>query len=101
MSSGSPAAGRNDTMNLNKKTKQLLCNLRQAIDEALADSSSILAAMSELEDAGFRPSFSVDIVLPERIEPPAVELVTLDEGLILTASDESFLQMLGIAAPMV
>jgi len=88
-------------MNLNQKTKRLLHNLQEAIDEALADSSGVLAAMGELEDAGFSPSFSVNIALPEKIEPPSVELVTLDEGLILTGSDESFLQTLGIAAPMV
>jgi hypothetical protein len=57
--------------------------------------------MGELEDAGFSPSFSVDITLPEEIEPPSVELITLDEGLILTASDESFLRNLGIAKQMV
>ena len=88
-------------MNLNQKAKQLLHNLRGAIDEALADSSGVLAAMGELEDAGFSPSFSVNIALSEKIDPPSVELVTLDEGLILTASDQSFLQTLGIAAPMV
>jgi hypothetical protein len=88
-------------MNPSQKTQQLLHNLREAIDEALADSSSVLAAMGELEDAGFSPSFSVDITLPEKIEPPSVELVTLDEGLILTASDESFLRNLGIANQVV
>ena len=82
-------------MNRNEKAERLLYNLREAIDEALADSSSVLAAMGELEDAGLCPSFSVDIALPSE------ELVTYDEGLILTGSDESFLRTLGITAPMV
>jgi len=87
-------------MNRNQKTEELLHSLREAIDEALADSASVLAAMGELEDAGFCPSFCVHVELPKRIEQPSVELVTVDEGLILTASDESFLRILGIAAPM-
>jgi hypothetical protein len=78
-------------MNRNQKAEQLLHNLREAIDEALTDSSSVLAAMCELEDAGLSPSFFVNIAPPEKIEPSSVELVTYDEGLILTASDESFL----------
>jgi hypothetical protein len=88
-------------MKLNRKTEQLLHNLREAIDAALADSSNILAAMSELEDAGFSPSLSVNIALPEKVEPPSLELVTFDEGLVLTASDESFLRNLGIARQIV
>jgi hypothetical protein len=87
-------------MNTNRKAKQLLHNLRDAIDEALADSSRVLAAMGELEDAGFCPSFSVDVTLPDETEWTSVELVSLDEGLILTASDESFLRTLGIAGPI-
>jgi len=87
-------------MNRNQKTEELLHSLREAIDEALADPANVLAAMGELEDAGFCPSFSVDITLPEESELPTVELVTYDEGLILTASDESFLRILGIAAPV-
>lgn len=84
-----------------RRAKQLLHNLREAIDKALADSSSVLAAMCELEDVGFCPSFSVNVTLAEWSGSPSVELVTLDEGLILTRSDESFLQTLGIAAPIV
>ena len=87
-------------MNRNQKARHLLRNLHQAIDEALADSSSVLEAMGELEDAGFRPAFSVDVAFPEEAELPSVEMVTLDEGLVLTAPDESFLRTLGIAAPM-
>ena len=88
-------------MNRNQKAEQLLHNLREAIDEALTDSSSVLAVMCELEDAGFCPLFSVNVTLAEWRGSASVELVTLDEGLILTQSDESFLQTLGIAAPMV
>ena len=88
-------------MDVNENPRQLLDNLRHAIDEALADSFGVLAAMSELEDAGFDPSFSVVIVAPEKREPPSVELVTLDEGLILTDSDTSFLKRFGIAGPKV
>jgi hypothetical protein len=87
-------------MNRYQKAEQLLRNLREAIDEAVADSSSVLAALGELEDAGFCPSFSVDITYQESALP-SQELVSYDEGLILTASDESFLRTLGIAAPMV
>ncbi len=87
-------------MNPSQKVQELLHNLRAAIDQALADSFSVLAAMGELEDAGFCPSFCVDIALPDERELPTVELVTYQEGLILTASDESFLQALGITAPM-
>jgi hypothetical protein len=92
--------GDKDYVNLNKKAERLLRNLREAIDEALADPSSVLAAMCELEDAGFCPSFSVNVTLAEWSGSVSVELVTLDEGLILTQSDESFLQTLGIAGPM-
>jgi len=88
-------------MNRNQSTEQLLHNLHEAIDEAMSESSGVLAAMGELEDAGFCPSFSVDIALPEESELPTVELVTYDEGIILTESDESFLRTLGVAAPMV
>jgi len=83
-----------------QKTEQFLRNLREAIDAALADSSGILAAMGELEDLGYNPTFSVDITLPEESELPSVALVTLDEGLVLTESDEWFLRTLGIAQPM-
>jgi len=88
-------------MSPNRKVEEMLRNLREAIDEALADSLSVLAAMGELEDAGFCPSFSVDVMLPEESELPSMELITYDEALILTVSDESFLRTLGIAAPMV
>jgi hypothetical protein len=93
--------GDKDYMNRNQEAEQLLHNLREAIDEALADSSSVLAAMCELEDAGFSPSFSVDVALAEENESPSVELVIWDEGLIITQSDESFLRTLGITAPIV
>ena len=86
-------------MNRKQKAEQLLHNLREAIGEALADSSGVLAAMSELEDAGFSPSFAVDIALPQQTELPSIQPVTYDEGIILTESDESFLRSLGIAAP--
>ena len=88
-------------MSPNRKVGEMLRNLREAIDEALADSLSVLAAMGELEDAGFCPSFSVDVALPDESAFPTIELVTYDEGIILTASDESFLRTLGITAPMV
>jgi hypothetical protein len=87
-------------MNQNGKREELLYRLREAIHESLAESLTVLAAMSELEDAGLCPSFSVDITLPEENTSPSVELVTVDEGLILTASDESFLRTLGIATPI-
>ena len=87
-------------MTRNRRTRQLLNNLREAINAALADSSGILAAMCELEDAGLNPAFSIDITLPEERELPSVDLVTRDEGLLLTTSDESFLRTLGIAQPM-
>jgi len=84
-------------MNRNQKAQELLNNLREAIDDAVAESPNVLAAMGELEDAGFCPSFSVSVALPEGKEPPSIELVTADQGLILTASDDSFLRALGIA----
>jgi hypothetical protein len=86
-------------MNRNEKTEELLARLRESIEEALAESSSVFAAMSELEDAGLSPSFSVNIALPEQSALPSIEPVSFDEGLILSASDESFLRTLGIATP--
>ncbi len=86
-------------MNLNQKARDLLLKLRAAIDEALGDSSNVLAAMVELEDAGFSPSFCVDVELQEETGPPLVESVSLDQGLILTVSDEWFLRTIGIATP--
>ncbi len=85
-------------MNWNQKAEKLIHNLREAIEEALADSPGVLAALGQLEDAGYCPSFSVQVAIPpEEIGPPEVELVSFDEGLVLTGSDESFLRALGIS----
>lgn len=91
-------------MNRNRRNQRLLENLREAIDQALADSSSVLAAMSELEDAGLNPSFCVNIAIPEQtddasceIERPSFDIVGVDEESILTESDEAFLRRLGIS----
>lgn len=83
-------------MNRNQRNKQLVENLREAIDQALAESSSVLAAMGELEDAGFNPSFCVNIAIPEKIDGPPLPVVTVDQEPILTESDDSFLRRLGI-----
>lgn len=82
-------------MSRNQRNKLLLQNLREAIDQALADSSSVLAAMTELEEAGFTPSFCVNIAVPEQIDCTS-EIVTVDQELVLTESDDSFLRRLGI-----
>jgi hypothetical protein len=85
-------------MDKKQKAEELLHNLREAIDEALADSPGVLAAMSELEDAGLCPSFSINVAIPpEKVEPPSTEMVTLDGGLVLTQPDESFLRTVGIS----
>ena len=97
--SGESPLGEKSDMNQNPKTEQLLNKLREAIHESLADSLTVLAAMSELEDAGLTPAFSVDITLPERNAAPSLQLVNCDEGLILTAADASFLRTLGITTP--
>jgi len=87
-------------MNRNKEVERLLHQLREAIDEAIAESLGVLAAMSELEDAGFGATYSVEISLPEKVEPVSVEAVIVAEKLLLTGSDEHFLQSLGITTPM-
>ena len=87
-------------MNLNKRAERLLHQLQEAIDEAIADSLNVLAAMSELEDAGVSPSLSVQVSLPEDVEPISIESVSFHDGLILTGSDEYFLRSVGITTPM-
>lgn len=86
-------------MNQNRRTEDLLHKLREAIHETLAESLAVLEAMSELEDAGLCPAFSVDITLPEE-GAPSEESVTHAERFVLTASDESFLRTLGITTPL-
>jgi len=88
-------------MKKKQRAEELLRNLREAIDEALGESHAVAAAIGELEDAGFCPSLCVKVALPAGDEYATIEAVSLDEGLVLTASDESFLRMLGIVAPPV
>ena len=83
-------------MNLSKQAEQLLHQLHEAIDEAIADSLNVLTAMSELENEGFSPSYFVEVSLLEKGEPISVDAVIVSEGLVLTGSDEFFLRSLGI-----
>jgi len=86
---------------MNHEIEQLLNEIREAIDGALAESLPLEKAMQELERRGVSPSLSVDVMLGEARPSPSMEFVTFDEGLILTTSDEVFLRSLGIvtAAP--
>lgn len=81
---------------MNQEAQRLMHKLREAIHEALTESTDIRTAMAELESAGHAPSFSVDITLPEQKELPSVEVVTRDGTLLLTAWDGEFLRNIGI-----
>lgn len=73
--------------------QKLLHTLREAIHDALADSTEVIEAMAALDRAGQSPTFSVDVKLEE-------EIVPRHEGeLSLTAEDEEFLRSLRIVKP--
>ena len=96
---------------MNQKLESLLSSLREAIHEALGESSSVAAVMAELEREGHTPTFLVEVGLPEGVlsakeraemlrdekrERATLELVKRDGPLFLTESDEDFLHNLGI-----
>lgn len=82
---------------MNRKLEGLLNSLRDAIHDALGESSAVAQAMEQLELEGHCPSLLVDVALPEEKELPSLQLVTRHGSLILTESDEDFLRNLGIA----
>jgi len=79
---------------MNRKLTRLLNSLQAAIYEAVADSPSVAAVLSELQREGCSPSYAVDVTLPDSNVAEAP--VTLYGSLSLTASDESFLRNIGI-----
>ncbi len=81
---------------MQRRIDELMHALREAIDDALAESPAIAAAMAELEHVGICPSFSVDVALPEDREPATLEIVTFDGPLVLTDGDSLFLKDIGI-----
>jgi len=85
---------------MNRKIEQLVEQLRDAIHEALCESVAVVSAMQELDRAGRCPALTVDVTLAGEKESPSIELVTRDQGLILTSSDEQFLRNIGIATSL-
>jgi hypothetical protein len=81
---------------MNRKIEEMLHTLREAIDEAIADSPDVGAIMADLEHAGICPSFSVDVALPAARASASLEVVRTDGPLILNAEDDEFLKDLGI-----
>lgn len=81
---------------VNRKLDRLLKSLRDAIDEAIADSPTVAAVMAELERAGISPSLLVDVAVPKVQEPALNEVVRQDGPLQLTACDEELLRDMGI-----
>lgn len=83
---------------MKRHVQDMLQFLREAIHEAIAESPHVAAAMAELERAGHVPTFSVEVALPE--EGFASADFELPAGhLLLTESDEQFLNEVGIDVP--
>lgn len=80
---------------MNENIHDLLHRLREAIHEALADSTQVVEAMAALDRAGQSPSFYVDVKLEE--EPPCP--IPTNGELDLTPEDEEFLRSLRIVNP--
>lgn len=78
---------------MNKEIERLLHTLREAIHDALAESSDIVAAMAALERAGRCPTFAVDVTLDDE------QLPREESTLALTTEDEQFLKSLKIVSP--
>jgi len=74
-----------------QRIAELLQRLQESMDEAIADSPDVAEVMTELENEGVCPSFSVIVNVPDGLEQ-----VTRDGPLVLTPSDEEFLKDMGI-----
>ena len=83
--------------------RDLMKALRQAINEAILDSSDVAVAMAALQRTGECPVFAIDVVLQEApggAEPRTAEHVkeTRPAGeLVLSNSDQELLKAFGIA----
>ena len=84
-------------MNMNPDIEKRLNFLRDVINDVIALSPDVAAAMADLEKAGLCPSLMIDVAVPEPEDLPILELVTRDGPLVLTDSDSDFLRNLGIA----
>lgn len=81
---------------MDKNQTEMLQRLQEAIQDAIAQSYAVGAAMDELERAGICPSLTIDVALPEQQELPA--FVGRKGRLRLSAGDELFLRSVGITA---
>ena len=87
---------------MQKHVRGLLTALRQAVNEAILGSHDVNAALAALSRTGRCPSLSVDVALenPSRdeCEDESPDVQSMQTGqLVLTESDEEFLQSLGIS----
>jgi len=88
---------------MEKPVKGLLSALRQAVNEAILGSHDVNAALAAISRTGRCPSLSVDVALenPSRDEwedeSPANTKSMRAGELVLTESDDEFLQSLGIS----
>ena len=84
---------------MNERIEALLEKLREAIHEALLDSSSVAQAMVELERERCCTKFFVDVALAEPLTAPS-EDGGPTEAMVFTEYDEQFLRAIKVASPI-